>query len=69
VQVVEEQPATVGSGGGVTYSIEGVVKVTKWYWYCNDCIVRAGNNFIEKCSRWEFENDDEQDTSEVSGYD
>jgi len=69
VQVVEEHPASVGSGGSVTYSIEGVVKVTRWYWYCNDCIVRAGNNFIEKCSTWEFENTEEQDTSEVSGYD
>jgi hypothetical protein len=65
VQAVEERPATVGSGGSVTYSIEGVIKVTKWYWYCNDCIVRAGNNFIEKCSSWEFEDDGEQDTSEV----
>ena len=62
VQVVEEHPASLGSGGSVTYSIEGVVKVMKWYWYCNDCIIPAGNNFIEKCSSWKFvgvEGDDE----------
>jgi hypothetical protein len=68
VQVVEEHPASVGSGGSVTYSIEDIVKITKWYWYCNDCIVPAGNNFIEKCSTWEFEDNGGQDTTEVSGY-
>jgi hypothetical protein len=57
------------SGGSVTYSIEDIVKVKQIFWYCNDCIVRAGNNFIEKCSSWEFEDNSEQDTTEVSGYD
>jgi hypothetical protein len=72
VQVVDEQPATVGSGGSITYSIEGIVKVTKWYWYCNDCIVRQGHNFIEKCATWVFDKEEEekeQDTTEVSEYD
>jgi hypothetical protein len=54
-------PANVGSGGSVTYSIENIVKVKQIFWYCNDCIVRAGNNFIEKCSTWEFI--DEEDSN------
>jgi len=69
VQVVKEHPASLGSGGSVTYSIEGAIKVTKWYWYCNDCIIPAGNNFIEKCSTWDFEDNGKQDTTEVSRYD
>jgi len=69
VREVEFVPANVGSGGSVTYSIENIVKVKQIFWYCNDCIVRAGNNFIEKCSSWEFEDNGEQDTTEVSGYD
>ena len=69
VREVEFVPASAGSGGSVTYSIEDIVKVKQIFWYCNDCIVRAGNNFIEKCSSWEFEDKDEQGTTEVSGYD
>jgi len=69
VREVEFVPANVGSGGSVTYSIEDIVKVKQIFWYCNDCIVRAGNNFIEKCSTWRFEDNGEQDTTEVSGYD
>jgi hypothetical protein len=61
VQVVDEQPATVGSGGSITYSIEGVVKVSKVYWYCNDCIVHQGYNFIEKCATWVFEEEEEEE--------
>ena len=45
--------------GNIYYEIESLnIKLVKWVDYCNDCIhFSSGNNFIEKCVGWRFEDE------------
>ena len=71
VKVIEDETKREPYTGRIVYDIDGVVNVVKHVFYCNNCIngARFNGTFIEKCSSWEFEDNSEQDTTEVSGYD
>lgn len=46
--------------GNIYYEIKSLnLRLTKWVDYCNDCIhFSSGNNFIEKCVGWRFEDEE-----------
>jgi hypothetical protein len=71
IKVIEDETKREPYTGKIIYNIDGVVNVVRHVLYCNNCINGEwfGGTFIEKCDSWEFEDNDEQDTTEVSGYD
>jgi hypothetical protein len=60
LEIEEEEHLDRWYAGKVLYHIEGLdTRVVKWVDYCNDCIhFSTGNNFIEKCVGWRFEDED-----------
>jgi hypothetical protein len=60
LEIEEEEHLDRWYAGKVLYHIEGLdTRVVKWVDYCNDCIhFSTGNNFIEKCVDWRFEDED-----------
>ncbi len=60
LEIEEEEHLDRWYAGKVLYHIEGLdTRVVKWIDYCNDCIhFSTGNNFIEKCVGWRFEDED-----------
>ncbi len=61
LEIEEEEHLDRWYAGKVVYKIEGLDKrIVKDIGYCNDCIdFSTGNNFIEKCKSWHFEDDED----------
>ena len=61
LEIKEEERLDRWYAGNIYYAVEGLdSRIVKSLWYCNDCInFSTGNNFIEKCKSWRFEDDED----------
>jgi hypothetical protein len=61
LEIEEEEDLDQWYAGKIYYRIEGLdTCVVKGISYCNDCVdYYTGNNFIEKCKSWRFEDDED----------
>jgi len=61
LEVEEEERLDRWYVGQIFYRVQGLdVRIVKSLYYCNDCInFSTGNNFIEKCKSWHFEDDED----------
>jgi hypothetical protein len=61
LEIEEEEHLDRWHAGSIYYRIQGLdTRVVKNLWYCNDCVdFSTGNNFIEKCKTWRFEDDED----------